>query len=83
VGAEDGDERVDFDAVRKNAAAEGIDLSFVAIKYEGLTVDELDTLKARGRFAKDLGPGRVLGSFGDDGVPLFPEKATAVFLLGE
>lgn len=60
-----------LDAVRANAALDGISLREIAIKYENLTVDEVQDMDRRG----------LIGRFADDGEALFPAKATAVFHL--
>jgi hypothetical protein len=74
---------VDFDAVRANAADQGILLQEVAIMYEGLTDEEILTLAARDLVGVSLGrPGALLGKFTEDGQALFPHKAVAVHYLG-
>ena len=73
---------IDFDAVRRNAAREGIDLQEIAIKYEGLTADELLELGAHQEVTNDLGSGSVLAKFPLEGTPLFPSKASAVLYFG-
>lgn len=80
-----GDDRgVDFDAVRKNAKEAGISLSFITIKYENLTDDELDALTTAGLLTHARPPRGALGRFAEDGTVLFPEKAVGVLsLLGE
>jgi hypothetical protein len=80
--ADDGREQVDFDAVRKNASEQGVELRFITIKYENLTDDETNELTNLGLLTRALSPGTALGRFMDDGRVLFPEKATAVFTLG-
>lgn len=79
----DPDNRVDFEKVRENAAKDGIELRYISIKYVGLTGDELDDLSAHGLLTHALSSTSALGRFADDGSVLFPEKAIAVFCLGE
>ena len=75
---------VDFDAVRANAAEQGIILQEVAIMYEGLTDEEMLTLAARGLIGRSLGrPGALPGKFMAEGEALFPDKAVGVHYLGD
>ena len=73
---------VDFHAVKRNAAKQGIDLEQITIKYENLTLDEVDMLESRHLITSRLTGGAVLAKFPEDGEPLFPDKATAVLYLG-
>lgn len=73
---------VDFDAVMRNARRDGIDLQEIAIKYEGLTADELSELGAHQEVTHDLGTGSILAKFPAEGMPLFPSKAVSVLHLG-
>ncbi|MCH8890887.1 MAG: hypothetical protein IH827_07410 [Myxococcales bacterium] len=74
---------VDFEAVKRNAEADGIPLSEIAIKYENLTVDELGELESHQEVTTDEpGGGSVLAKFPESGEPLFQHKATAVLFLG-
>jgi len=73
---------VDFDAVMRNAAAQGVDLQEITIKYEGLTAEELSELEAHQEVTHNTGGGSVLAKFPAKGAPLFPSKAAAVFSLG-
>jgi hypothetical protein len=73
---------VDFDAIRANAAAEGIILQEIAIMYEGLTDEEVQTMTALGLVGMHLGrPGALLGKFTSTGEALFPHKAVGVHYL--
>jgi hypothetical protein len=73
---------VDFEAVRRNAAEQGVDLQEITIKYEGLTAEELSRLEAHQEVTHRTGSGNVLAKFPVEGKPLFPHKAAAVFSLG-
>jgi len=74
---------VDFDAVRANAAEQGIILQEVAIMCEGLTDEEVRILTDRGLVGVSLGrPGALLGKFTAEGEALFPQKAVGVHYLG-
>ena len=75
-------ETVDFEAVKSNAAAQGVDLQEIAIKYENLTADELSELKSHQKVTHKLSEGSVLAKFPEVGEPLFQEKATAVLSFG-
>ena len=75
-------ETVDFEAVMRNAAAQGVDLQQIAIKYEGLTTAELVELGSHQEVTHQAGGGSILAKFPLEGMPLFPEKATAVLYLG-
>ncbi len=72
---------VDFEQVKLNAAAQGVDLASITIQYEQLTVDELRQMRAFGLVSYELNNGRIMALFPEDGNPLFPHKATAVFCL--
>lgn len=74
---------VDFDAVRRNAADQGLILQEIAIMYEGLTDEEVQTLTERGLVGVALErPGALLGKFTSDGEALFPHKAVGIHYLG-
>jgi hypothetical protein len=72
---------VDFDAVKMNAEAQGLNFQGIAIPYEGLTDSELLELSARGLGRSAGRPGAWLGRFTDDGQVLFPHKAVSVHTL--
>jgi hypothetical protein len=75
--------RVDFEAVIRNAEAQGVDLQEIAIQYEGLTPDDLIELRLRQHITHNRRNGTVLAKFpGDGGIPSCPEKAVAVHYLG-
>jgi hypothetical protein len=75
---------VDFEAVRRNAAIQGLDLQEIAIIYEGLSEEELQTLEACGLVGRHLeARGSVLGRFTKDGEALFPTKAAGVLTLSD
>lgn len=73
---------VDFARVVRNALRDGVDLEEISIKYEGLTDEELTTLRTLQEVTHDLGGGACLAKFPPEGMPAFPEKATAVLHLG-
>lgn len=73
-------EAVDFDAVRKNAAEQGVELRFITIKYENLTDDETDELTHKGLLTHSIKPGTALGRFMDNGES-FSQKRLRPFLL--
>ena len=73
---------VDFPEVKRNAAKQGIDLQQITIKYENLTLEEVDMLESRHMITSRLPGGALLAKFPEDGEPLFPDKATAVLYLG-
>jgi len=66
---------------QRNAAAQGIDLREITIKYEGLTDDELDVLRSHQGVISEPADGCALSQFPADGEPMYQEKATAVFSL--
>lgn len=76
------DEPVDFDTVRKNAKAQGIDLSQIAIVYSNLTEAEIDSMTRDRLISHDAGTGTVIAHFRTDGEAAFPEKATGTLYLG-
>jgi len=65
---------VDFDAVKKNAVEQGLDLQGITILYEGLTDSELLELSARGLGRGAGRPGAWLGRFTEDGRVLFSRE---------
>lgn len=71
---------VDFDQIVENAAKQGIDLSEIAIFYEGLTEAELFELK-RHNLITDQSRRCVIGKFNKEGIALFPDKVTGVHSL--
>ena len=72
----------DFRKVMENAKAQGINLAEVAIKYDGLTDQELEFLRKHQEVTHGIAPGRVLAKFPKQGFPLFEEKATVHHLGG-
>lgn len=76
----DGVMPVDFDAVRRNAAKQGLSLSEVSIFYEGLTEEEIASLDACGLIVSRT-PKVLVAKFAPDGSVMFPEKSVAVYSL--
>ncbi len=81
------DEPVDFDAVKANAAKQGLPLSSIAIIYRDLTVEQFRIMEAAGVITHreaDWSPpsdGTAIAHFSETGDALFPDKATAVISL--
>lgn len=77
---------VDFDSVRKNAAEQEVNLSEIAIFYEGLSPDQVTLMREKGVVAQESGASpigaSVIGRFCADGSVLFPEFASGVHYLG-
>ena len=73
---------VDFDSVRKNAAEQGIDLSKIAILYEGLTASEILSLEEAGCVAYKAEK-CVIGKFTKEGREMFGTKAVGVYYPGD
>jgi len=73
---------LDFEEIRRNAQAESVPLSEIAIVYENLNDDQFEALNAQGLVVRQLDGGRCLGRFSPDGKVLFPEMATGVLRLG-
>jgi hypothetical protein len=71
---------VDFDQIVANATEQGIDLSEIAVFYEGLTEEELFELKRHNLFT-DQSKRCVIGKFNKEGLALFPDKVTGVYSL--
>ena len=71
---------VDFDAVRANAAKEGIPLNEIAIVYRNLTEIEIAQMQ---EFCLITHPSEdsVIAKFMEDGTAMFPGKAEAVLYL--
>lgn len=70
----------DFDAIRSNAEKDGIDLSEIAILYEGLSAFELFAMREAGLVARES-EAIVLGRFAADGTVMFQAKAVGVISL--
>jgi hypothetical protein len=70
---------VDFAAVKKNAAEQGISLDSIAIVYEGLSGRQVRTMRKLSLITSE--GSKVMAKFPTDGQPLFPEKATGVICL--
>lgn len=71
---------VDFDQIVRNATEQGIDLSEIALFYEGLTDEELSELKRHHLFVRQSNA-CVIGRFNKEGIPFFPKKVTGVYSL--
>lgn len=71
---------VDFDAVRTNAAAQGVPLSEISIFYQNLTEEEFASMRDCDLIAS-VTDKVVIARFGPDGSVMFPEKAVAVYSL--
>jgi hypothetical protein len=71
---------IDVDAIKGNAAAQGVPLSAIAIFYNGLTDDEKDLMREQNLLTHENG-GSVIAKFTNRGDVLFPEKATGVYSL--
>ena len=72
---------VDFVLIVKNAEKQGIDLSEIALFYEGLTDEELNELSRR-NLVTEITSKCVIGRFDKEGIPHFPNKVTSVYSLG-
>jgi len=73
---------LDFEEIRRNALAQSVPLSEIAIVYENLNDDQFEALNAQGLVVRQLDGGRCLGRFSPDGKVLFPEMATGVLRQG-
>ena len=78
---------VDFDLIRKNANEQSVNLAEIASSYEGLSSEQVASMKAAAVIAHESEEETVLGSsgigrFGADGSVIFPEFATGVHYLG-
>lgn len=73
---------VDFPAVIRNAAAQGVPLQEIAIFYKGLSEAERFELETFQAITDDLGDGTVIAKFPPTGLPRIPEKAESVLHLG-
>ena len=74
-------EKVNFELVRKNIQKDNLDIRFIRIVYRGLTQEELSKLEEKQSF-RVIGKGKILATYPDDFVPLFPNKATEIIYLG-
>lgn len=75
------DQCVDFDSVRKNAAAEGIPLSEICLFYAGLSAEDVTTLRNAGALKEFYDGHRALGAFCSDGSVVLEDKVTGVHYL--
>ena len=73
-------ERVDIEAVKQNALAQGIALREIAIQYVGLTDMEKLALAEMNLITHDSADS-VIGRFTESGDALFPEKIVGVIYL--
>jgi hypothetical protein len=71
---------VDFDAVRRNAAAQGLSLGEIAIFYENLTYEEIAFLEKGGLILCKTQK-VLMAKFAPDGSAMFPEKSVGVYSL--
>lgn len=71
---------VDFDAVRKNAAEQGVSLDQISILYDGLTEEEIASMEIMGLLVLKTSA-VTMCRFAPDGTALFPEKSIAVISL--
>jgi hypothetical protein len=72
---------VDFDSVRRNAAAQGVPLSEISIFYENLTDEEIAFLDESGLIVSSTRREMIVARFGPDGEVAFPDKASGVYSL--
>lgn len=70
----------DIEEVKRNAYAQGVALSEIAIFYDGLTDDEKDLMREQNLITHENG-GSVIARFAEGGEALFPEKITGVHYL--
>jgi hypothetical protein len=72
IGVSD-ESHIDVEAVKRNAAEQGVRLSEVAIFYDGLTDDEKDFMREQNLITHDNG-GSVIAKFTNAGEALFQQK---------
>ncbi len=72
---------LDFDEIRRNAKEQGVALSQIAVIYEGLSDDQFELLNLKGLLVNDLGNGRAIGRFVENGEVLFADMAVQVLYL--
>lgn len=75
------DSPVDFDAIRKNAANEGISLQQIAIFYKDLSPGEIAVMEEFCLITDRTGDS-IVARFTENGDAMFPQKATGVYYLG-
>jgi hypothetical protein len=71
----------DIEEVKRNAYAQGVALSEIAIFYDGLTDDEKDLMREQNLITHENGAS-VIARFAEGGEALFPQKITGVHCLG-
>jgi hypothetical protein len=71
----------DIEEVKRNAYAQGVPLSEIAIFYDGLTDDEKDLMREQNLITQING-GIVIAKFTASGEALFSEKIKGVHYLG-
>jgi hypothetical protein len=71
---------VDFEAVRRNAAIQGLSLTEITIFYENLTDEEIRSLEVAGLIVSRTSK-VFIGKFAPDGSVMFPEKSIGVYSL--
>lgn len=77
----DNESHVNIEAVKRNAAAQGIVLQEIAIFYAGLTDAEKSLMQEQNLLKQDNG-NIVIATFTNSGEALFPEKIKGVHYLG-
>lgn len=73
---------LNFDEIRLNAKADGIDIHQITIIYANLSNDHIELLNTSGALVTNLGNGNAIGRFKENGDVVFPEMATSVLYLG-
>jgi hypothetical protein len=73
---------LNFDEIRLNAKADGIDIHQITIIYANLTNDHIEVMNSNGVLVTNLGNGNAIGRFKENGDVVFPEMATSVLYLG-
>jgi hypothetical protein len=71
----------DIEEIKRNACAQGVPLSEIAIFYDGLTDDEKDLMREQNLITHENGS-VVIARFTTSGEVLFPEKVKGVHHLG-
>jgi len=68
-----GESHIDVETVKRNAAEQGVELSSIAIFYDGLTEDEKDLMREQNLITQDNGS-IVIARFTNAGEALFQQK---------
>ncbi|KXB07566.1 hypothetical protein AKJ51_01080 [candidate division MSBL1 archaeon SCGC-AAA382A20] len=78
--SDDLEEKVDFDAVKKEISEGELDIRYIRIIYEGLTEEEIKKLQKQDDRV-EVKDKKVIAPYPSDSNPLYQDKATGILYL--